>query len=66
MPTAGAVSSGQLFLMPGGLLLYLATIGHTFEDGPLEGVGVHPDVRVERPLPLPAVSIPSWRWRWKC
>jgi carboxyl-terminal processing protease len=58
-PTAGAVSSGFLYVMPGNLILYLATIGYEFEGGrPLEGVGVSPDERVERPLPYAAGADP--------
>jgi carboxyl-terminal processing protease len=49
-PTAGAVTSGVLFVMPGDLLLYVAVAGHAFDQQPLEGVGVTPDHRVERPL----------------
>jgi len=38
--------------MPGDLLLYVAVTGHEFDGGQrLEGAGVMPDHRVERPLP---------------
>jgi carboxyl-terminal processing protease len=50
-PTAGAVLSGDLSIMPGDLLLYVAFIRHEFDGRLLEGVGVIPDHRVERPLP---------------
>lgn len=48
--TAGAVSSGGTFLMPGGLLLYVAVLGHLFDGRPLERVGVLPDVPVDLPI----------------
>jgi carboxyl-terminal processing protease len=57
-PTAGAVTSGTLFAMPGGLVLYTAVILHEFDGTPLEGVGVAPDIRVERPLPYAAGADP--------
>jgi carboxyl-terminal processing protease len=50
-PSAGAVVSGSLSVMPGDLLLYTAVTGMTFDKKNLEGVGVTPDYRVERPLP---------------
>jgi carboxyl-terminal processing protease len=51
-PSAGAVVSGSLIPMPGDLLLYVAVTGHEFDGGQrLEGTGVTPDHRVERPLP---------------
>jgi carboxyl-terminal processing protease len=49
--TAGAVSSGAIYAMPGDLLLYVAVSGGEIDGKRLEGVGVAPDVRVERPLP---------------
>jgi carboxyl-terminal processing protease len=50
--TAGAVSSGALFPMPGDLLLYVAVAGTEFDDGHrIEGVGIAPDHQIERPLP---------------
>jgi len=50
--TAGAVSSGGLFAMPGGNLLYLAVAGLEMIDGEvLEGRGVAPDIEVARPIP---------------
>jgi carboxyl-terminal processing protease len=57
-PTAGAVSSGSTFVMPGDLLLYVAVVGHEFDGQPLEGVGVTPDHRIERPLPYAAGADP--------
>jgi carboxyl-terminal processing protease len=57
-PSAGAVSSGALIVMPGELLLYVAVAGHEFDGHPLEGVGVTPDHRVERPLPYAAGADP--------
>ncbi len=57
-PTAGAVTSGTLYAMPGGLVLYTAVVSHEFEGKPLEGVGVAPDIRVERPLPYAAGADP--------
>jgi carboxyl-terminal processing protease len=57
-PTAGTVSSGGLFLMPGDLLLYVATSSAEFDGQRLEGVGVSPDHRVERPLPYAAGADP--------
>jgi carboxyl-terminal processing protease len=49
--SAGAVLSGALFPMPGDMLLYLAVVGVEVAGHPLEGTGVAPDYRVERPLP---------------
>lgn len=49
--TAGAVSSGATYAMPGDLLLYVAVAGGEVDGQSLEGVGVAPDVQVERPLP---------------
>jgi len=57
-PTAGAVSSGALTIMPGDLLLYVAVAGHEHDGQRLEGVGVSPDHRVERPLPYAAGADP--------
>lgn len=48
--TAGAVVSGFPYLMPGGLMLYLAKIGHFFDGRPLEGKGVVPDQVISQPL----------------
>ena len=58
MPTAGAVSSGGTYVMPGDLLLYVAVAGHEFDGRPLEGAGVAPDRRIERPLPYAAGADP--------
>jgi carboxyl-terminal processing protease len=57
-PTAGAVTSGALFAMPGGFALYVAVTKLEFEGGSLEGKGVLPDHRVERPLPYAAGADP--------
>ena len=57
-PTAGAGSSGALFVMPGDLLLYVAVARHEHDGQRLEGVGVSPDHRVERPLPYAAGADP--------
>ncbi|NWG25276.1 MAG: hypothetical protein HXY30_12845 [Pseudorhodoplanes sp.] len=57
-PSAGAVSSGRTFAMPGDLLLYVAVSGLEFDGNPLEGAGVTPDRRVERPLPYAAGADP--------
>ena len=57
--TAGAVSAGALSVMPGDLLLYVAIEGREFDgEQRLEGVGVAPDHRVERPLPYAAGADP--------
>jgi carboxyl-terminal processing protease len=57
-PTAGAVLSGDLSVMPGDLLLYVALASHEFDGRLLEGVGVIPDHRVERPLAYAAGADP--------
>lgn len=57
-PTAGAVTSGMLFTMPGGLVLYVGVVSHEFDGKPLEGAGVAPDIHVERPLPYAAGADP--------
>ena len=56
--TAGAVSSGRTFVMPGDMLLYVAVAGHNFDGKPLERVGVTPDIPVDRPLPYAAGADP--------
>jgi carboxyl-terminal processing protease len=56
--TAGAVVSGALSVMPGDLLLYVAVAGHELNGQPIEGVGVSPDHRVERPLAYAAGADP--------
>ena len=48
--TAGAVLSGALYPIPGDMVLYLAIVGHAIDGHRLEGRGVEPDYRVERPL----------------
>jgi len=49
--TAGAVSAGHAFAMPGGNLLYLAVTGLEVDGEVVEGAGVAPDIEVARPLP---------------
>jgi len=49
--TAGAVSGGAAFAMPGGTLLYLAVTGLEVDGEIVEGAGVAPDIEVKRPLP---------------
>jgi carboxyl-terminal processing protease len=44
--------------MPGELLLYVALASHEFDGRLLEGVGVIPDHRVERPLAYAAGADP--------
>lgn len=56
--TAGAVSGGAAFLMPGDNLLYVATSGLAFDGAPIEGRGVAPDVIAERPVPYAAGADP--------
>lgn len=48
--TAGAVTSGAPFGMPGGLMLYVAQTSLEFDGRSIEGEGVAPDRRIERPL----------------
>ncbi len=57
-PTAGAVTSGTPIAMPGGFMLYVAATKLAFDGESLEGVGVKPDHRVERPLPYAAGADP--------
>jgi carboxyl-terminal processing protease len=49
--TAGAVLNGALHRMPGDMVLYLAAGEPEIDGHHLEGTGVSPDYRVERPLP---------------
>jgi carboxyl-terminal processing protease len=56
--TAGAVTGGSLFPMPGGFLLLVAVDAMEFDGKPLEGTGVEPDIRIERPLPYAAGADP--------
>jgi carboxyl-terminal processing protease len=56
--TAGAVSAGAAEAMPGGLILYIAVTGLAIDGVKLEGVGVAPDIVVERPLPYSAGADP--------
>lgn len=48
--TARAISASQLFLMPGGMLLHVAVAELEIDGANLEGIGVEPDIEVERPL----------------
>ena len=57
-PTAGAVSSGAVHVMPGDLLLYVAVSGLEFDGQRLEGAGVAPDYLVQQPLPYAAGADP--------
>ncbi len=50
--TAGAVLGGQLFPLPNGALLYLATLDTLVDGERLEGRGVTPDVVVSDVLPF--------------
>jgi carboxyl-terminal processing protease len=56
--TAGAVAGGQTFVMPGELVLYLAVSALYFGERSLEGTGVTPERRIERPLPYAAGADP--------
>ncbi|WP_342363036.1 S41 family peptidase [Terrarubrum flagellatum] len=49
-PTAGAVTSGAVEMMPGDLLLYVAVSTLEFDGRRIEGAGVAPDQAIERPL----------------
>ena len=49
--TAGAVSAGSAFAMPGGNLLYMAVTGLEVDGEIVEGAGVAPDIEVPRVLP---------------
>jgi C-terminal processing protease CtpA/Prc len=63
-PTAGAVSSGGLFVMPGDLLLYVATSSAEFDGQRLEGVGVPPITASSGRCPMRRAptrcSMPPW------
>jgi carboxyl-terminal processing protease len=52
--TAGAVLAGSVFPLPDGGLLYLAVGDVTVAGERLEGVGVAPDIAVERAIPYRA------------
>lgn len=57
--TGGAVLFGRPYLLKSGNVLYLA-VGNALIDGErLEGVGVEPDLVVERPLPYAAGADPQ-------
>jgi carboxyl-terminal processing protease len=49
--TAGAVSGGASFAMPGANLLYMAVSGLEVDGDVVEGAGVAPDLEVPRQLP---------------
>jgi len=50
--TAGAVLAGRPFILSDGSLLYLAVADVLVDGERLEGVGVEPDIAVERDLPF--------------
>lgn len=54
--TAGAVLAGRPYLLSGGELLFLAVADVRVEGEVLEGVGVEPDIVVQRPIPFAAGS----------
>ncbi len=57
--TGGAVLFGRPYLLESGNVLYLA-VGDALIDGVrLEGAGVEPDLKVERPLPYAAGADPQ-------
>lgn len=56
--TAGAVSAGGFEMLPGGLLLYLATARVTLDGVNLEGAGVTPTREIPRPIPYSAGADP--------
>lgn len=56
--TAGAVSAARAFPMPADALLYLAVTGLRVDGEILEGVGVAPDIAVERPIAYAAGADP--------
>ncbi len=57
--TAGAVLAGRLVPLADGSLLYVAVADVLVDGHRLEGVGVEPDVRVERGLPYSAGRDPQ-------
>ncbi len=48
--TAGAVVAGRIFRLSNGDALYLAVSDVRIDEKRLEGIGVEPDIKVERPL----------------
>ncbi|MEM7659527.1 MAG: S41 family peptidase [Bacteroidota bacterium] len=52
--SAGAVMAGRLFLLSNGAILYLAVRDVAVDGMRLEGIGVAPDISVERSLETPA------------
>lgn len=57
--TAGAVVAGRGFLLSNRDVLYLATSDVEVDGRRLEGVGVAPDIAVDRPLPYAAGADPQ-------
>jgi C-terminal processing protease CtpA/Prc len=57
--TAGALRAGRPFFLSDGSLLYLAVASCTANGEDLEGKGVEPDVKVDRPLPYCAGKDPQ-------
>ncbi len=57
--TAGAVVAGRGFLLSNRDVLYLATSDVEVDGQRLEGVGVAPDIAVDRPLPYAAGADPQ-------
>lgn len=57
--TGGAVLAGRPYLLKSGNVLYCAVADATVDGERLEGVGVVPDVVVERPLPYAAGADPQ-------
>lgn len=51
MRTEGAVTAGRAFFMQDGSLLYVATAEVLIEGHSIEGIGVAPDIAVDRPIP---------------
>ena len=49
--TAGAVTAANARMLPGGLLIYFGVADVTIDGQTLEGKGVEPTIRVDRPIP---------------
>lgn len=49
--TAGAVTAANARMLPGGLLIYFGVADVTIDGQTLEGKGVEPTIKVERPIP---------------
>jgi carboxyl-terminal processing protease len=56
--TARAVSASRLYPLPGGAVLQLAVADLNIDGERLEGVGVSPDIEVERPIAFAAGADP--------